>query len=210
MKIINLAFVLLFSNFLFGQITITNQSPHVSTDFKKILYLGFENPVNINTGSIKNLKVSVQNGTIKKTVIPGKVLITPINSGVTTIVLTGNNFKKSFEFEVRIMKPPEVQFDAHFDPVPYLRQSVGIYVGHRPTDIDIDIKYVVDSFTVRLQDSTSERTHLNIGPKWDSVTTTMIREARPKAKLSVYGVYVTGGLYKKSTKLWSWAEGLLW
>jgi hypothetical protein len=71
---------------LLGQ-QISNENPYVNTDFKKYLYVNFDNPVYISTGKYKSLKIEVSNGTITKTDEPGKYLIKPERCETTIVTL---------------------------------------------------------------------------------------------------------------------------
>jgi len=171
---------------------VTNEGPYVNTDFKKYLYVGFENPVYISTGKYKSLKIEINNGTITKTKEPGKYLVKPDDCKTTIVTLIGPQYRKQFEFECAIMHYPEIDFLGYRyeHNVPSIRRSEGIYAKHTP--LDLDISYHIDSVRVTIKDSLGEKIHINIGPRWDSVTVEMLRQAKNGSLLIIDKIALTG------------------
>ncbi|MCX6319580.1 MAG: GldM family protein [Bacteroidetes bacterium] len=182
----------LFLPMLFHGQQVSNESPYVNTDFKKYLYVGFENPVYLSTGKYKSLKIEVSNGTIKKTGEPGKYLITPDSHEKEIVSLNGSGYFKQFEFQCITMKNPEIDFVGirNDDNMMPISRSEGIYAKQTPLDLDIFNR--IDSVRVTVIDSLDLKVHTNIGPKWDSITLKMIRGARKGSTLIIDKIVLTG------------------
>lgn len=181
-----------------GQQTVNNPSPYVATDFKKYLYVGFDNPIHITTGNIKLLQVSTDNGSIVSTGKKGSFLIKPEKAGTATITLSGDNFKKKFKFEVWPMHYPGIRLlgqpneDGMID---IKHNSAGITAFISP--VDVDFEFQIDSFTVEVKDSLRSFSHTNIGALWDSVTKQWIQDAKTGTRILIYNVYMSGQGRKK-------------
>ncbi|RZL04566.1 MAG: hypothetical protein EOO89_27965 [Pedobacter sp.] len=87
---------LLFLGQVFGQ-KVVNKEPYVNMDFRKILYVNYDNPVYISTGKYGALNVAVNNGTIKKTTKAGKYIIKPKECRETIVTLTGPGFRRQIQ-----------------------------------------------------------------------------------------------------------------
>jgi GldM C-terminal domain len=171
-----------------GQIVVSNPNPDISVEFKKVLFIGIDNPVVISTGNLKSVKVQIKNGTIKKTNEPGKYFIKPIgiSGAITSVIFTAPNFKKKVEFEVNLLPDPEIDVVANRNEdgmIIYFQHSTGVFVHPRP--LDLDIKYTIDSFTIIFTDSTGDKIHRNIGATWDATTSKMLKEAKPETKVLI-------------------------
>ncbi len=184
--------IFLFLNlYCLGQKVVNNQAPHVATDFKKYLYVNYDNPIYITTGSIKSLKVSTDNGAITETNKKGAYLIKPEKTGTTIITLSGQNYKKDFIFQTYPMQYPSIRLIGvpNEDGMIKIKESDGIWAYHNPSDVDIS--YQIDSFTVEVKDSIGSSKHVNIGTNWDSVTKQMIKDAKSGSRILIYGVYMS-------------------
>jgi gliding motility-associated GldM-like protein len=184
--------IFLFRSFISSGQEVTNESPYVNNDFKKYLYVNFDNPVYISTGKYKSLKIKVSNGKITKTKTPGKYLIKPERCETTIVTLIGSGYRKEFSFECAIMHYPEIDFLGYRydDNVPSVRRSEGIYAIHTP--LDLDISYHIDSFQVTISDSLGHRTHVNVGPRWDAISSEMIHQAKRGSVLLIDKIALTG------------------
>src|SRR5688572_28127392 len=195
--------------FCWGQQIVSNEVPHVSMDFKKYLYVGFENPVYITTGNIKSLKVSTDNGTITATGKKGSYLIKPENRGTATITLSGHNYKKTFTFKVWSMHFPTIRLVGQAGEhgiINIKSYSEGIMAHYTPADVDIE--YQIDSFTVELRDSANTISHINIGALWDDTTKEMIRNAKRGSRILVYEVYMSRN--NRKLKSDGYLESYIW
>jgi hypothetical protein len=178
--------------FCCGQVVVKNESPHVAMDFKKYLYVGFQNPIYITTGNIKSLRVSTDNGSITATGKKGHYLIKPRKSGTATITLSGQNYKKTFAFDVWHMQSPTIRmagFPNDDGMIDIKRSSTGIIAYHEP--VDVDIEYQIDSFTITFRYSRDTTEHVNIGAVWDSTTKEMIRTAKSGSTIAIDKVYMS-------------------
>ncbi|MBN8673601.1 MAG: hypothetical protein J0L56_05680 [Chitinophagales bacterium] len=171
---------------------VTNESPYVNNDFKKYLYVNFDNPIYISTGKYKSLKIETSNGTITKTNTPGKYLIKPERCETTLITLSRPGYSRLFEFDCAVMRYPEIDFLGYRyeHNVASIRRSEGIYAKHTP--LDLDISYRIDSVRVTVKDSLNEKTHINIGSKWDSTTLKMLEQAEKGSVLIIDQIKLTG------------------
>ena len=194
----------------FGQQTVNNQSPYITTDFKKYLYVGFDNPIHISTGNFKSLRVSADNGSITSTGSKGFYLIKPERVGTSTITLSGDNYKKEFRFEVWPMHYPGIRLlglpneDGMIDIKHY---STGITAFISP--MDVNFEFQIDSFTVEVKDSLRSFSHMNIGALWDAVTKQWIQNAKTGTRISIYNVYMSGQGRKK-IKSDGYLEAYIW
>jgi hypothetical protein len=90
------------------------------------------------------------------------------------------------------MHYPEIDFVGYRyeHNVPSIRRSEGIYAKHSP--LDLNISYRVDSVQVTIKDSLTEKAHVNIGSRWDSVTVKMIEQAKKGSVLIIDKIFLTG------------------
>jgi hypothetical protein len=190
-QILGIICSLFISTFLLGQ-QIYNENPYVNNDFKKYLYVNFDNPVYISTGKFKLLKIEVSNGTVTKTGEAGKYLIKPERCETTIVTLIAPGYRKQFEFSCAVMHYPEIDFFGYRyqHNVPSIRRSEGIYAKHTP--LDLDISFRIDSVRITVKDSLSEKTHVNVGPRWDSTTVKMLEQANKGSWLIIDKVLLTG------------------
>lgn len=200
-----------FSLICFGQLTVDNHSPHVATDFKKYLYVGFDNPIYITGGNVKALKVSVDNGTIASTGKKGYYLVKPTNVGTATVKLEGNGYKKEFRFDVWPMRYPEIRLVGIPNDdgmIEIKRYSDGIAAFFTPADVDIH--FGIDSFTIEVKDSLQSVSHVNRGALWDSTTKQMIQEAKSGTRILIHHVYMTGPGRKRPRQTDAYLESYVW
>ena len=204
MKPAKLFFPLLLISMLSFSQEVTNETPYVNTDFKKYLYVNYENPIYISTGHFASMKVEVSNGTIIKGKEPGKYIVKPERCETTIITVHAPGYKKEFEFECAVMHYPEIDFLGYRyeHDVRSIRGSTGIFAKHTP--LDLDIAYRIDSCRVTVIDSTGQRSHINIGPAWDAVTIEMLRSAPKGAELRIDRIFLTapGGRRYMGQECW--------
>src|SRR4030095_4566743 len=194
MKKIFFFFIVFASLIATGQVEVNNPTPNVFLDSRKYLYLDAENPIIITNGKLKSVKVSMINGTIKKTDVPGKYLAIPDeDSFYSTIILEAKSYKEEFQFYYKELPYPKVFLAGlrNEDGVlMYFKSSPGVmaFIENFP----IPVIFKVDSFHIKFSDSTSEKVHMNIGSIWDATTTQMIKESKRGTFVHIYDVYVTG------------------
>ena len=178
-----------------AQVDVTNQDPNVFLDSRKYLYHDTENPIIITTGKHKSVKVSMINGTIKKTDVPGKYLATPDeNSFSSTIILTAKKYKREFHFDHKELPRPKAVLAGG------VRDIHGVVFSFKSTagvmaiieNFPIPVRFKVDSFQITVIDSVSEKTHMNIGAKWDETTKQMFNTLRQGMYVFITNVHVSG------------------
>ena len=188
-------FIVIFTSLaVSAQVEVTNPNPDVFLDSRKYLYLDAENPVIITTGGLKSVKVTMINGTIKKTDVPGKYLATPDeNSFFSTIILTAKKYREEFHFDHKELPRPKAVLAG-------LRNEDGVVLFFKSTagvmalieNFPIQVSFKVDSFQITIWDSLSEKTHMNIGAKWDETTKQMINTLRQGMYVNITNVHVSG------------------
>ena len=176
-----------------AQVEVINPSPDVFLDSRKYLYVDAENPIIITTGRLKSVKVTMINGTIKKTDVPGKYLATPDeNSFSSQIILTAKKYREEFHFDHKELPRPKAVLAGprNKDGVVFFFRSTGLiaFIENFP----IQVSFKVDSFQITVWDSLSEKTHMNIGPKWDETTKQMINAIRQGMYVNITNVHVSG------------------
>jgi hypothetical protein len=191
-------------NIALGQ-KVVNTDPYVNMDFRKALYVEFDNPIHISTGKYKSLNVSVNNGTIRKTGVPGKFIVRPNRCAPIIVTLSSPGYRKEFAFECAILRDPEVQLvgDRYEHNVPSIRRSEGIYAKHTP--YDLDIVYKILSFELKVWDSSGKRTHKNIGAAWDSTARLMIKTVAKGGELTIDNIILVGpdGRKRYGERFWA-------
>lgn len=191
------ASALLVSHLLEGQVTVTNNEPGIFYNINRYMYRFFENPITITTGNLKEVKVSVKKGTIKKGNKPGEYYVRPDDTEyfTTTVIITATNFRKEIDFELLYITYPDIDIvgGQRTEGVVYsLRGSTGIRLIHRPVDISGD--YKIDSFFIEFTYDDSIHTtigHMNIGAEWDNSTKALLNKARSESFVLINNVYVT-------------------
>ena len=191
MKYIFFHLFLSISTYCIGQKDVNNQSPYVATDFKKYLYVGYDNPIYITTGNFNSLKVSTDNGLLTFTDNKGYFLINPEKVGTATITLSGENYSKAFTFQVYPLRNPSIKLTGipNEDGMIDIKRSEGVTAYYTPADIDI--LYQIDSFTVEVQNTNDTIIHTNIGAHWDSITKQLISNIKSGNRILIYQVYMS-------------------
>ena len=179
---------------LSAQVDVNNPNPDVFLDSRKYLYLDAENPVIITTGRLKSVNVTMINGTIKKTNVPGKYLATPDqNSFSSTIILTAKKYNEEFHFYHKELPPPKAVLAGLRNEdgvIRFFKSTAGVlaFIENFP----IQVSFKVDSFQIKVWDSLSEKTHMNIGAKWDETAKQMINALQRGMYVNITNVHVSG------------------
>jgi hypothetical protein len=86
----------------------------VSADAVKVLYIGLDNPLTVNSGNVGSEKVNVttDNGTIRRGAVAGQWIASPSKPGLANISVNVDGKPSAFSFRVRTVPDPVAKVGA--------------------------------------------------------------------------------------------------
>lgn len=150
----------------------SSQNFAIGLDKMNVFYIGLDNPLTIAVEgySLKDIIVKVDNGKVSKsygsyTYTAGK----PGKATITLYVKVNGKVKKigSNDSRVKNLPYPVFKIGSGREKVPKVEIANQLYVRAELEGFDIDVRYLIDSFTVCIvsSDTCKFTTHLNIGNK---------------------------------------------
>ena len=180
-----------------AQRTVENPQPLIALSENRILYKFYDNPVEISTGNLSGLTITVEGGTLRKGKTPGQYFLRPDSTKRETLVtLRSGNYMHTSWFLCREIPFDRlrIRFIGSKGAGTGFRSLKGAYPYLR--DFPAQFPFRVDWFWISRTRGDSLETHQNFGPLWDATVQQWFREVEEGTRMKVYKMKVLlGGTY---------------